>query len=91
METPAEYNSGKQKEETKLIYIKQFRPYKVKLGYTLEKSRNMTRENAINRMAKALCLCDDDSGCKGKCDKKCAVWKYSIPHAEAALNALLGE
>lgn len=50
-----------------------------------------SRAEAIERMAKALCLCDDDGGCKGVCNPKCDVWKYSIPHAEAALNALLGE
>jgi hypothetical protein len=51
----------------------------------------MTRQEAIEKMAKAICLCDDDGGCKGKCNPECDTWKYSIPHAEAALDALLGE
>lgn len=49
----------------------------------------ISRQEAINRMAKAICLCDDDSGCKGICNPKCEVWKYSLNHAEAALNAIL--
>lgn len=49
----------------------------------------ITRQEAVERMAKAICLCDDDGDCKGKCNPKCDTWKYSIPHAEAALNALL--
>lgn len=52
---------------------------------------SISRQEAIERMARAICLCDDDGGCKCKCDKKCVVWKNNIPHAEAALNALLEE
>lgn len=49
----------------------------------------LTRQEAIERMAKAICLCD--GGCKGVCNPKCEEWKYSLYHAEAALNALLVE
>ena len=47
------------------------------------------RQETIEKMAKALCICDDDGGCKGVCNPKCDVWKYSLKHAEAALDALL--
>ena len=44
---------------------------------------------AVKIMAKAICLSDDDGGCKGKCNVKCSTWKYSIPAAEAALTDLV--
>ena len=48
-----------------------------------------SREEAIEKIAKALCLCDDDGGCKGVCNPKCEHWEYFLKPAEAALNALL--
>ena len=47
------------------------------------------RAEVVESMAKAICLCDDDGGCKGICNPKCEEWKYSLNHAEAALDALL--
>jgi hypothetical protein len=52
------------------------------------KHLSMTRQEAIERMAKALCLYDDDGGCKG-CNPKCYEWKYRLDNAEVALEALL--
>lgn len=46
-------------------------------------------QKAVKIMAKAICLSDDDGGCKGKCNVKCSTWKYSVPTAEAALNDLV--
>lgn len=53
----------------------------------------ISRKEAIERMARAICQTDSDSGCDVYCDEKCKckTWKYSIPHAEAALVALLGK
>lgn len=54
------------------------------------KNKWPTREQAIEKMAKAICLADDDGGCKGCCgNKKCNSWHWYMPLAEAALNALL--
>lgn len=50
----------------------------------------MTRQEAIEKMAKAICLFKDDCHCEGKCLNECFVWEYDIPLAEAALNAFLG-
>lgn len=51
----------------------------------------MTRQEAIEKMAKALCLSVIRSAelCKKNCDKPCIMWKSYEIYAEAALNALL--
>ena len=91
MEEPVEYNAGKKQEER--FVIKKQTNYHPPYGGWRSNGKEIifTRQETIEKMARAICLCDDDSGCKGKCDKKCGVWKHSIPHARAALDALLGE
>lgn len=53
----------------------------------------MTRREAIEKMAKALCLSAVKSAelCKKNCDKPCIMWKSYEIYAEAVLNALLGD
>lgn len=46
-----------------------------------------TREQAIEKMAKAICLADIN-GCTDCC-KQCHYWTSYLLHAEEALNALL--
>ena len=84
MEEPVEYNAGKKEE---LICIAKM----IDKGEDkdLKHFKIYSRQEAIERMARAICLCDDDGGCKGVCNPKCDVWKYSLKHAEAALEALL--
>ena len=89
METPVEYNTGKKEDNQLRIAIYETTEKIIEGGYG-DFYNTLDRKTAIDKMARAICLCDDDSGCKGKCDKKCGVWKHSIPHARAALNALLG-
>lgn len=48
---------------------------------------SITRQEAIERMAKAICLTysiGDECDCRD-----CDMWKYHEQHAEVALNALL--
>lgn len=62
-----------------------------------EKAPGITRQEAIERMAKALCSCQTD-GCKNcyvKDNKEACLFVLVdglyTRHAEAALDALLGE
>lgn len=57
-------------------------------GY--EDFHSMTRQDAIEVMAKAICLAEDGEGCEGKCPTGCSVYNDRMRTAEAALNALLG-
>lgn len=51
------------------------------------KYQGLTREQAIEKIAKAICLTYYDD-CSRKCER-CFNWKYNVQKAEAALNALL--
>lgn len=53
------------------------------------KYRGMTRQEAINRMAKAICLERHACISKGEMCGLCELWRNFSTHAEAALNALL--
>lgn len=56
-----------------------------------EKYRVMPREEAIERMAKAICASNMAPDCLWECET-CDRWKVSDKEAaEAALNALLGK
>ena len=75
--------------EERICIYKETRPQEnVYEHYEFDK-RHLTRQEAIEKMAKAICLCDDDGGCKGECETICESWMYYLEHAEAALNALL--
>ena len=43
----------------------------------------------VEKMAKIMCLADDDGVCRGKCDKNCNVWKRWMRPAKAGIKALL--
>ena len=51
----------------------------------------ITRSEAIEKMAKAICLERHACISKGEMCGLCELWRNFSTHAEAALNALLGE
>lgn len=48
----------------------------------------MTRQEAIEKMAKEICWYSDANGCRPECGG-CEGWKEHTNQAEAALNSLL--
>ena len=69
------------------IFIKYYEDTDCLHGYGVERTVELTRQEAIERMAKAMCLTysiDDECDCKN-----CEKWKYQEQKAEAALNAIV--